>query len=84
MVKNGTVIYAAQPTGLIVPDETVKYIEEEIDLENIPLNGGVLIKTLALSSDPYLRYRMRDPSIPMFCPPLILGKPYVFATDVEP
>ena len=30
-----------------------------IDLDNEPLKGGVLIKTLVLSVDPYLRGRMR-------------------------
>lgn len=74
MVKNGTVIYVAAPVGQIVPGETVKYVEEEIDLEHVPLNGGVLIKTFALSSDPYMRYRMRDPAIPMFCPALKPGQ----------
>ena len=33
-----------------------------------------VIKTLALSADPYMRYRMRDASIPMFCPALKPGK----------
>lgn len=75
MIKNSAVIYATHPTGQIVPGETVKYVEGEIDLESVPLNGGVLVKTLSLSSDPYMRYRMRDASIPMFCPPLLLGKP---------
>ena len=74
MVKNGAVIYASQPTAAIVPGETTKYIEEEIDLENVPLNGGTLIKAIALSSDPYMRYRMRDLSIPMFCPALHPGQ----------
>ena len=30
-----------------------------IDLESEPLDGGFLVKTLALSLDPYLRGRMR-------------------------
>ena len=74
MVNNGAVIYASQPTTAIIPGVTTKYIEEEIDLENVPLNGGTLIKAIALSSDPYMRYRMRDISIPMFCPALHLGQ----------
>jgi hypothetical protein len=36
---------------------------EKIDLDTVPLNGGFLVKTLVLSSDPYLRGRMRDVSI---------------------
>ena len=73
-LKNATVRYVQEPTGLIEPGVTTKYVEEEIDLDNAPLDGGVLLKTLALSSDPYMRYRMRDPSVPMFCPALKLGQ----------
>ena len=39
---------------------------EEIDLDHVPLNGGFLVKTIALSIDPYLRDRMRDPSVEKF------------------
>ena len=34
-----------------------------IDLETVVLDGGVLIKTLELSIDPYMRIRMRAPEI---------------------
>jgi hypothetical protein len=38
-----------------------KYDESQtIDLEAAPLGGGFLVKTLALSLDPYMRGRMRD------------------------
>jgi NADPH-dependent curcumin reductase CurA len=79
VVKNGTVYYASHPAGKIQPGITVKYVEEEIDLDNTHLNGGVLVKVLALSSDPYMRYRMRPPESThaVFCPPLVLGQPYV-------
>lgn len=72
-VKNGAVYYVKQPEDHIVPGEHLKYVEEEIDLDNVPLNGGVLLQTLYLSADPYLIYRMRDPSIDMFCPPMLIG-----------
>ena len=75
VVKNGTVYYVQHPTGKIEPGVTVKYVEEEIDLENAPLNGGVLVKVIARSADPYMRYRMRDPSLPAFVPPIILNDP---------
>ena len=83
MVKNGTVIYVSQPKHLIVPSENVKYTEQEIDLEKVPLNGGVLVKTLSVSADPFMRYRMRDTSIPMFCPAMIPGQVYVRHTHVD-
>jgi hypothetical protein len=42
---------------------TITDTSENIDLDNVPLNGGFLLKILALSIDPYLRGRMRDPSV---------------------
>jgi hypothetical protein len=32
-----------------------------IDIEHVPLNGGILVKTLVLSIDPYMRGQMRSP-----------------------
>jgi hypothetical protein len=37
-----------------------------IDLENVALDGGFLVKTLVLSIDPYMRHRMREPDVPSF------------------
>ncbi|EKM60524.1 uncharacterized protein PHACADRAFT_167865 [Phanerochaete carnosa HHB-10118-sp] len=75
MAGDSHVIYAAHPEGHIEPDVHLKYVESEIDLESVPLNGGGLLKAVAISSDPYLRYRMRDPSIPHFVPAFDLGEP---------
>ncbi|KAF8901370.1 alcohol dehydrogenase [Gymnopilus junonius] len=45
-----------------VPGETIVYdASETIDVENVSLNGGFLLKTLELSIDPYQRGRMRAP-----------------------
>ena len=78
VVKNGQLLYVKEPEGYIDPDVHLKYVEEEMDLDNVPVGEGhVLLKTLYLGCDPYLRYRMRDPSIEMFCPPIQLGDPYV-------
>ena len=50
--------------GYPVPGKTTVYDESQtIDLDNVPLNGGVLVKTLVLSVDPYMRGRMRRPEI---------------------
>lgn len=48
---------------------------ETIDLDNVPLNGGVLVKVLYLSVDPYMRGRMRDPKTPSYSPAFPLGEP---------
>jgi NADPH-dependent curcumin reductase CurA len=42
---------------------TVTDTSETIDLDNVPLDGGFLVKTLVLSIDPYLRGKMRAPEI---------------------
>ena len=46
--------------GYPEPGKTTVYdTTETIDLETVVLNGGILIKTLELSIDPYIRDRMR-------------------------
>ena len=49
---------------------------ETIDLDNVPLNGGVLVKVLYLSVDPYMRNRMRDPSVASYSEGFKLGEPF--------
>ena len=54
----------APPAVYPEPGKHVVYDESQtIDPDNSPLRGGVLLKLLAFSSDPYLRERMRDPSV---------------------
>ncbi|KAJ4488992.1 hypothetical protein C8J55DRAFT_604186 [Lentinula edodes] len=48
-----------------------------IDIDNVPLNGGYLTKTLVLSPEPAMRERMRNPSIPSYTTTYILGAPLV-------
>lgn len=50
---------------------------QTIDPETVPLHGGTLIKVLELSIDPYLRGRMRDPSVKSYAAAFVLGEPYV-------
>jgi NADPH-dependent curcumin reductase CurA len=54
---------------------------ETIDLDNVPLNGGVLVKALYLSVDPYMRNRMRDPSVPSYSGLFKLGEPLRISTS---
>ena len=37
---------------------------QTIDLDNVPLNGGVLVRALVLSLEPYILARMK-PSMPV-------------------
>ena len=63
-VRNSCVLFNDIPPPNAYPDpgKTTVYSDSEtIDLEAAPLNGGFLVKTIALSIDPYLRGRMRDP-----------------------
>ncbi|KAF7292632.1 NAD(P)-binding protein [Mycena indigotica] len=61
-----------------IPGETTVYDEtEQIDLDTIPLNGGLLAKVLVLSVDPYLRGRMRSPEKKSYNLPFTLGEPIV-------
>lgn len=76
-VTNGRIIYVKHPTGYYEPGVHTKYVEEQLDTDTVPLTGGILVKVLAISSDPYMRHRMRDESIPLFAPALKLGEPYV-------
>ena len=65
-VRNGRVIFNSIPApgSYPVPGKTVVYDDSQtIDLENVSLKGGFLVKTLTLSIDPYLRGRMREPHI---------------------
>ncbi|KAG8213901.1 hypothetical protein J3R82DRAFT_10646 [Butyriboletus roseoflavus] len=63
--------------GYPIPGRTVVYdTGQTIDLENVPLRGGILLKTLILSIDPYMRGRMRDPTITdSYIPAFQLGQP---------
>ncbi|KAG9075490.1 hypothetical protein FRC06_010065, partial [Ceratobasidium sp. 370] len=73
--KNGRLIFNSIPKDYPVPGETTVYVTEEIDLDNVPLNGGVLVKTLYVSADPYIRGRMRDPKIKSYSIAYTLGEP---------
>ncbi|KAJ7133358.1 hypothetical protein C8R44DRAFT_849477 [Mycena epipterygia] len=77
-VTNARVLFNALPDGYPVPGETTVYdTTETIDLENVPLKGGFLVKVLVLSVDPYMRGRLRAAEIKSYMPAFPLGKPLV-------
>jgi NADPH-dependent curcumin reductase CurA len=54
------------PAGYPIPGETTVYdTTQTIDLETVPLNGGILLKTLVLSIDPYFRVIMQNVEHPV-------------------
>lgn len=70
MVSNNTLLYAQLPEGEVVPGTHLKKTTPELDIDSVSLDGGFLLKSRALSLDPYLRGRMRKVS---FSPrPLLL------------
>ncbi|KAN0091111.1 hypothetical protein V8E55_004677 [Tylopilus felleus] len=76
--RNARSIFNEIPADYPIPGRTVVYdASKTVDLENVPLHGGILLKTLVLSIDPYMRGRMRDPAIKSYVPPFELGQPLV-------
>ena len=65
-VRNARVLFNSIPAPNTYPEpgKTTRYDDSQtIDPDNVPLNGGFLVKILVLSIDPYMRGRMRDPKI---------------------
>ncbi|KAF8908736.1 NAD-P-binding protein [Mucidula mucida] len=75
-IRNAVVTFNEIPTGYPIPGRTTVYdTSQTIDLDTVPLNGGILIKTLVLSIDPYLRGNMRDASVKSYLPAFLIGEP---------
>ncbi|KAJ7243069.1 hypothetical protein C8J57DRAFT_1367145 [Mycena rebaudengoi] len=75
-VTNGRLLFNEVPKDYPVPGQTTVYdTSESIDLENVPLNGGILVKTLVLSVDPYMRGKLRSPDTKSYSPAYTLGQP---------
>ncbi|KIO30149.1 hypothetical protein M407DRAFT_69615 [Tulasnella calospora MUT 4182] len=56
---NPTIIFVSNPQGVPVPGEDLVYRQDiTIDIDNEPLNGGILTKTVALGIDIWVRHRM--------------------------
>jgi NADPH-dependent curcumin reductase CurA len=76
LTPNPRVVLAKYPTGHPIPGEDLVYDNSQtIDLDNVPLNGGFLTKTLYISPEPYLRERMRDCSIDSYSSTMSLNMP---------
>ena len=75
MVTVESLIFNKVPVGAPVPGETLKKVTSELDVDNAPLDGGILVKTHALDLSPYMRGRMRAPGKKSYTPEFPLGKP---------
>ncbi|KAF9464078.1 hypothetical protein BDZ94DRAFT_1191919 [Collybia nuda] len=75
-VRNGRVLFNSIPTGYPEPGKTTVYdATPTIDIDNAPLNGGFILKTLVLSIDPYMRGMMRSPETKSYSDPYFVGQP---------
>jgi len=75
-VVNPRVLFNEIPEGYPQVGKTVVVDEsEQIDLESVPLNGGILIRNLVLSVDPYQRGKMKKPTAQHYSGVYLIGKP---------
>lgn len=75
MVSNKRVLFTKIPSGFPVDGEHMKVDEVNIDLDAELPKGDFIVKTLEISVDPYMRGRMRDPSIKSYAPAFELNEP---------
>ncbi|GLB45531.1 putative alcohol dehydrogenase [Lyophyllum shimeji] len=80
MTSNPRVVFAERPAYGELPAVGKHLIFDSsptIDLDNVPLNGGFLTKTLILSPEPAMRERMRDPSSVSYTTTFVVGAPLI-------
>ncbi|KAI8978617.1 hypothetical protein BDB01DRAFT_746414 [Pilobolus umbonatus] len=75
MVQNTSVIFSKIPTTYPEVGEHMTIQKGEIDLDASLPEGSVLLKTLCLSVDPYMRGRMRDANTKSYAPAFPLNQP---------
>ncbi|BGP12905.1 hypothetical protein JCM10213_005143 [Rhodosporidiobolus nylandii] len=76
MPSNASLYFNEPPHGEPIPGQTLKrVVDDAFESEKVQLDGGILVKTKALSLDPYMRGRMRDPKIKSYNQAFVLGEP---------
>ncbi|TPX30956.1 hypothetical protein SmJEL517_g05606 [Synchytrium microbalum] len=82
VAENTRVLFNREPKGLPTNDD-FKIVKEQIQLDTVPLKDGeVLVKTLFLSLDPYMRGRMRV-NVASYAASWQIGQPANGGTVVE-
>ncbi|KAF3078831.1 hypothetical protein TWF569_006478 [Orbilia oligospora] len=74
MVQSKALIFSSVPDGFPVPGKDLVVQSSEVDISKAP-QGGVILKVLFVSIDPYMRGRMRDASITSYSPAYPIGQP---------
>ena len=72
--QNKSLVYKAVPETFPEAGKHLTVEDRPINLDTVDLHDGVLVKVLYTSFDPYLRGRMRDPSVHSYSPPLTPGE----------
>ncbi|KAJ4321091.1 hypothetical protein N0V94_003038 [Neodidymelliopsis sp. IMI 364377] len=80
MVQNKGVIFKQVPEGWPKPGQDIAVEAREFDLEQQIPEGGLIVKNLYASFDPYQRGRMRAPTNKSYSPPFELGQPITNAS----
>ncbi|KAI0995974.1 hypothetical protein K3495_g12206 [Podosphaera aphanis] len=75
MVRNKALVYKRVPHGMPVPGQDLTVVVGSFNLKRPPPLGGLIVKTLYASLDPYQRACMGDPGLFPLMYPLALGKP---------
>ncbi|PKS11154.1 hypothetical protein jhhlp_002915, partial [Lomentospora prolificans] len=80
MVSNKTLVFKKIPKGVPVPGEHLVIEDRPINLDDALPKGGVVLKELYASFDPYLRGKMRDPKVKSYSPAFEIDAPIVNST----
>lgn len=75
MVSSKRVLFTKIPETFPVAGEHMKVDQTTVDLDAELPKGDIIIKTLELSVDPYMRGRMRDASTKSYAPAFDLNEP---------
>ncbi|KAI0995992.1 hypothetical protein K3495_g12190 [Podosphaera aphanis] len=77
MVRNKALVFLQTPTGYPIPGQDLAVVAGHFNMEIDPPPGGLTVKTLYASLDPYLRICMGDTCNGLFSPlkPIELGRP---------
>ncbi|KAL2753413.1 hypothetical protein ACRALDRAFT_1082976 [Sodiomyces alcalophilus JCM 7366] len=73
MAPNKTLVFKKIPTGVPVPGEHLAVEDQPTDIDTAP-KGGLVLEILYASFDPYMRGKMRDPTVKSYAPAFELGK----------
>lgn len=72
--QNKTFVHKKVPKGFPIPGENIVVEDRPIDLDAVP-EGGLVVKNLIASFDPYMRGRLRDASIKSYSPAIGENEP---------